>query len=70
MKKILVFISAILIGINGLAQDSLAIKSDADSAYIEENFSAEKDVIRLVGYFIIPIPESEKQRFKDMYFFS
>ena len=67
MKKILVFIYTILIGINGLAQDSLAIKSDADSAYIEENFSAEKDVIRLVGYFIIPITESEKQKFKDMY---
>jgi tetratricopeptide (TPR) repeat protein len=40
MKKILVFIYTILIGINGLAQDSLAIKSDADSAYIKNDYAA------------------------------
>ncbi|MDR0745823.1 MAG: tetratricopeptide repeat protein [Mediterranea sp.] len=39
MKKILVFIYTILIGINCLAQDSLKIKSDADSAYLKNDYA-------------------------------
>jgi tetratricopeptide (TPR) repeat protein len=39
MKKIFVFICTILIGLNCLAQDSLRIKSDADSAYIHTDYA-------------------------------
>jgi tetratricopeptide (TPR) repeat protein len=38
MNKILVFIYTIFIGINCLAQDALEIKSDADSAYIKNDY--------------------------------
>jgi tetratricopeptide (TPR) repeat protein len=39
MKKIRVFIYTILIGINCWAQDPLEIKSDADSAYIKNDYT-------------------------------
>jgi tetratricopeptide (TPR) repeat protein len=39
MKQILVFTYTILIGMNCLAQDSLKIKPDADSAYIKNDYA-------------------------------